>query len=101
VIAQVADSESWPEAAIAIAIAGIAMVVAIAVVVIIQIFATACARMSVQREAAYRKLGGGRGPKTAHQLERAVAELAELRARTGELETDDQRSRVVEATCSG
>jgi hypothetical protein len=53
VIAQVADSESWPEAAIAIA--GIAMVVAIAVVVIIQI-SRPPARMSVQREAAYRKL---------------------------------------------
>jgi Tfp pilus assembly protein PilO len=78
---------SWPEAAVAIA--GIGLVIAVVVVVVVQIFATARARMSVQREEAYRKLAeqaGDAQERTAVALEKAVAELNGLRERTGELE---------------
>jgi hypothetical protein len=78
---------SWPEAAVAMA--GVFLVLAIAVALIVSIAATLRARMSVQRELAYRKLAEDSAAaqhRTADQLERAVAELGELRTRTGELE---------------
>lgn len=81
------DGTSWPDAAIAIA--GILMIVTITVVVIIQLFATARARMSVQREAAYRQLveeAALAQSRTADQLGRATTELIELRQRTAEVE---------------
>ena len=77
----------WPEAATAIA--GILMVIAIAVAVIVQGFTTARARMSIQREAAYRKLAEESADaqrRTAEQLELAISELTQLRDRTGEVE---------------
>jgi hypothetical protein len=81
------DSTSWPEAAIAIA--GIVLVIAVIVTLIVSVASTLRARMSVQREAAYRKLAEDATAaqhRTADQLERAIAELTELRTRTGELE---------------
>lgn len=81
------DGTSWPDAAIAIA--GILLVLTIAVVVIVQVFATARARMSVQREEAYRTLAEEAADaqrRTADRLEHAAAELTDLRHRTAELE---------------
>lgn len=78
---------SWPEAAVAMA--GVFLVLAVAVALIVSIASTVRARMSVQREIAYRKLAEDSTAaqhRTADQLERAVAELGELRNRTGELE---------------
>lgn len=78
---------SWPDAAIAMA--GVLLVLSVAVALILSIAQTVRARMSVQREAAYRKLAEDSTAaqhRNADQLERAVAELAELRSRTGELE---------------
>jgi hypothetical protein len=78
---------SWPEAAVAMA--GVFLVLAVAVALIVSIASTVRARMSVQRELAYRKLAedsAGAQHRTADQLERAIAELSELRTRTGELE---------------
>ncbi|MGH2949088.1 MAG: hypothetical protein ACRDPC_23025 [Solirubrobacteraceae bacterium] len=78
---------TWPEAAVSIA--GIVLVIAVVVVVIQQIFATARARMSVQREAAYRRLAEeatAAQRQVAERLEQAAADLAEVRARTAELE---------------
>jgi len=86
VIAQ-SDTTPWPEAAIAIA--GIVLVIAVVVMVIWQGAATVRARANVQREEAYRKLADdslAAQRRTADQLERAVAELGELRSRAGELE---------------
>jgi len=86
VIAQ-SDATEWPEAAIAIA--GIVLVIAVVVVMIWQGAATVRARANVQREEAYRKLAEdsvAAQRRTSDQLERAVAELGELRLRTGELE---------------
>jgi hypothetical protein len=86
VIAQ-SDATEWPEAAIAIA--GIVLVIAVVVVMIWQGAATLRARANVQREEAYRKLAEdsvAAQRRTSDQLERAVAELGELRLRTGELE---------------
>jgi hypothetical protein len=77
----------WPDAAVAIA--GVFLVIAVAVTLIVSVAATFRARMSVQREIAYRKLAEDSAAaqhRTADQLERAIAELGELRARTGELE---------------
>ncbi len=77
----------WPDAAVAIA--GILLALSIIVAVILSIASTLRARMSVQREEAYRKLAEDSQialTRTANQLERAVAELGELKARTGELE---------------
>ena len=81
------DATEWPEAAIAIA--GIVLVIAVVVVMIWQGAATVRARANVQREEAYRKLAEdsvAAQRRTSDQLERAVAELGELRLRTGELE---------------
>ena len=78
---------TWPEAAVSIA--GIVLVIAVVVVAIHQIFATARARMSVQREAAYRQLAEeatAAQRQAAERLEQAAADLAEVRARTAELE---------------
>lgn len=78
---------SWPDAAVAIA--GIALVIAVAVTIIVSVSSTVRARMSVQREQAYRQLADdsiAAQNRTSDQLERAIAELTELRARTGELE---------------
>jgi flagellar biosynthesis/type III secretory pathway M-ring protein FliF/YscJ len=78
---------SWPEAAVAMA--GVLLVLSVAVALIVSVAATLRARMSVQRELAYRKLAEDSTAaqhRTADQLERAVAELGELRSRTGELE---------------
>jgi hypothetical protein len=77
----------WSDAAIMIA--GILLLLTITVAVIASITSTLRARMSVQREDAYRKLADdavAAQHRTADQLERAVAELTELRTRTGELE---------------
>jgi len=78
---------AWPDAAVAIA--GILLALSIIVAVILSIASTLRARMSVQREEAYRKLAEDSQialTRTANQLERAVAELGELKSRTGELE---------------
>jgi hypothetical protein len=78
---------TWPGAAVAIA--GIALVIAVIVTLIVTVGATIRARTSVQREAAYRKLADdsiAAQSRTSDQLERALAELTELRMRTGELE---------------
>jgi hypothetical protein len=78
---------SWPEAAVAMT--GVVLVLSIAVALIAATASTIKARMSVQRETAYRKLAEDSTAaqhRTADQLERAVAELGELRSRTGELE---------------
>jgi hypothetical protein len=83
----VADTTSWPEAAIAIF--GILLVTTIASVAIWQVFGTWRARMSVAREAAYRQLAEEATSvqrRVAEGLERATAELSELRTRTTELE---------------
>jgi hypothetical protein len=71
---------SWPDAAVAIA--GIVLVLAISVAVIAAVASTLQARMSVQREVAYRKLAED----SAEAQNRTATELGELRARTGELE---------------
>lgn len=78
---------SWPEAAVAIA--GVVLVLAVSVAVIAAVASTLQARMSVQREVAYRKLAEDSAAaqnRTADELQRAVSELGELRSRTGELE---------------
>jgi flagellar basal body-associated protein FliL len=78
---------SWPEAAVAMG--GILLVISVAVALIVSVGSTIRARMSVQREAAYRKLAEDATAaqhRTADQLERAIAELGEIRTRTGELE---------------
>jgi hypothetical protein len=78
---------SWPEAAVAIA--GVVLVLGVSVAVIAAVASTLQARMSVQREVAYRKLAEESAEaqnRTADQLHHAVAELGELRSRTGELE---------------
>jgi Tfp pilus assembly protein PilO len=82
----VAVSE-WPEAAIAIA--GILMVTVVVAVAIWQVFATGRTGLSAKRENAYRKLAEESAEaqrRTAEQLEKATAELAQLRRQTSELE---------------
>lgn len=77
----------WPEATIAIF--GIIFVLTIVGVFMLQLFSTWRARMSVKREDAYRQLAEESADaqrRTAEQLERATAELTDLRARTQELE---------------
>ena len=71
---------SWPDAAVAIA--GIVLVLAVSIAVIAAVASTLQARMSVQREVAYRKLAED----SATALNRTATELAELRSRTGEVE---------------
>ncbi|HYH89789.1 MAG TPA: hypothetical protein VEX67_11180 [Solirubrobacteraceae bacterium] len=86
-VAQADSGTEWPEAAIAIA--GILLVIAVTVAVIVQASATVRARMSVQREAAYRKLAEESADaqrRTAEALELATTKLTDLSARTGELE---------------
>ena len=81
------ETSQWPEASIAIA--RIVLVIAVVVMLIWQGSATIRARANIQREEAYRKLADdsvAAQRRTADQLERAVAELGELRSRTGELE---------------
>lgn len=78
---------SWPDAAVAMT--GVLLVLSIAVALIVAVASTLRARMSVQRETAYRKLAEDSTAaqhRTADQLERAIAELGELRSRTGEIE---------------
>ena len=78
---------SWPDAAVAIA--GVVLVLAVSVAVIAAVASTLQARMSVQREVAYRKLAEDSAAaqnRTADELQRTVAELGELRSRAGELE---------------
>jgi hypothetical protein len=78
---------SWPDAAVAMA--GVLLVLAVTVALIVSVAATIRSRMSVQREVAYRKLAEDSTAaqhRTADQLERAIAELGEIRTRTGELE---------------
>jgi type VI protein secretion system component VasK len=76
----IAATTNWAEAAIAMV--GILFVTTVITVAIWQVFGTWRARMSVAREEAYRKLAT-----EATELQRRVAdELAELRARTQELE---------------
>ena len=78
---------SWPDAAVAMT--GVLLVLSVAVALIVAVAATLRARMSVQREVAYRKLAEDSTAaqhRTADQLERAIAELADLRSRTGEME---------------
>ena len=82
----IADT-SLPDAAVAMT--GVFLVLSVAVALIVAIASTLRARMSVAREGAYRKLAEDSTAaqhRTADQLERAVAELGELRTRTGELE---------------
>ena len=83
----IAAGTPWSDAAIAIV--GIVFVLAIVLAVIFALASTARARMSIQRETAYRKLADdslAAQHRTADQLERTVAELTELRTRTGEME---------------
>jgi len=78
---------SWADASIAIA--GIVFVMVVASVLIWQIFSTGRTGLSAKRENAYRKLAEESTEaqeRTADTLEKAVAELAELRGRTAELE---------------
>jgi F0F1-type ATP synthase membrane subunit b/b' len=79
--------ENWSEAAIAIA--GIAFLTIVISVVVWQIFATGRTGLSAKRENAYRQIAEEATEaqrRTAEQLEKATAELAELRRQTGELE---------------
>lgn len=78
---------SWPDAAIAVA--GIGFVTVVVGMLIWQVFATGRTGLSARREQAYRKLAEEATDaqrRTADQLERTTAELAELRKQTGELE---------------
>jgi len=76
----IAATTSWPEAVIAIV--GILFVTTVITAAIWQVFATWRARMTVAREAAYRKLA----EEATEAQRRAVDELAEISARTKELE---------------
>jgi hypothetical protein len=71
---------AWPDAAVAIA--GVVLVLAVSVAVIAAVASTLQARMSVQREVAYRKLAED----SAEAQNRTADALGELRSRTGELE---------------
>jgi hypothetical protein len=78
---------SWTDASIAIA--GIVLVMVVLSVLIWQIFSTGRTGLSAKRETAYRKLAEESKEaqeRTAATLEKAVAELADLRGRTAELE---------------
>jgi hypothetical protein len=78
---------SWADASIAIA--GIVFAMVIVSVLIWQIFSTGRTGLSAKRENAYRKLAEestDAQERTATALEKAVAELADLRGRTAELE---------------
>jgi CHASE1-domain containing sensor protein len=78
---------SWPDAAVAIA--GVILVLGVSIAVIAAVASTLQARMSVQREIAYRKLAEESATaqnRTADELQRTAAALGDLRERTGELE---------------
>jgi len=81
------DGFGWP---LAIFLVGFFTCIATVLVVIIwQIFMTYRARMSIARESAYRQLADDAvraQERTADRLERAAADLSELRQRTAELE---------------
>lgn len=77
----------WAQSAIAIA--GIAFVTIVLSVLIWQIFATGRTGLSAKRENAYRQLAEESAEaqsRVAVGLEKATAELADLRQRTAELE---------------
>jgi Tfp pilus assembly protein PilO len=77
----------WTEASIAIA--GIVFVTVVVSILIWQIFSTGRTGLSAKRENAYRKLAEESTEaqqRTAATLERAVADLSDLRDRTAELE---------------
>lgn len=77
----------WAEAAIAIA--GIAFITIVISVLIWQIFATGRTGLSAKRENAYQRLAEESAQaqnRTAAALESTAQELADLRARTSELE---------------
>ncbi len=83
----VAAATEWPEAAIAIA--GIAFVTVVISVAIWQILATGRAGLSARREQAYRQVAEEvveTQRRVSAELEKAVAELTQLRRQTGELE---------------
>ena len=78
---------SWADASIAIA--GILFVTAVVCVVVWQVFATGRTGMAASKEKAYRKVAEESAEaqrRTADSLEKAAADLAELRTRTAELE---------------
>jgi hypothetical protein len=80
-------ADSWSENTIAIV--AVAFLFAGLTIAIWQLFATLRARMGVAREAAYRELAhevADSQRRTAEALETTVAELRDLRQRTGELE---------------
>ena len=81
------DGFGWP---LAIFLVGFFICIAIVLVAAIwQGFATYRARVSVAREGAYRQLADDAiraQERTADRLDRAVADLAEIRQRTAELE---------------
>jgi len=77
----------WPEAAVAIA--GIAFITVVITVVVWQVFATGRTGLSARREQSYRTLAEESAEaqrSAAAALEKAVAELGELRKQTAELE---------------
>ena len=77
----------WADASIAIA--GIFFITAVICTALWQIFATGRSGMAASKEKAYRKLAEeatDAQQRTATALEKASTELADLRARTAELE---------------
>lgn len=73
----------------AVAIAGIAMVTVVTVVIVWQALATARARMSIQREHAYRELAEQQATsqQRINQLLDSIAiDLGDVKSRTGEVE---------------
>jgi hypothetical protein len=77
----------WADAAIAIA--GIAFITIVISVLVWQIFATGRTGLSAKRENAYQRLAEESAEaqnRTAAALETTATELADLRARTSELE---------------
>lgn len=81
------DFDGWP---LAIFLVGFFLsIAAVLIVAIWQGFASYRARVSVAREGAYRQLADDAiraQERTADRLDRAVAELTEIRQRTAELE---------------
>lgn len=82
------QSAEWPEAMIAVA--GIVFIMTVAVVVIWQIFSTARAKMSIEREKAYRALvesNDSTQRKLLEQQTQLANDVSALRASVTELET--------------
>jgi uncharacterized protein YoxC len=80
-------ASDWPDAIIAVA--GIAFVIVVISVALWQILATGRTAISGKREETYRKLAEETADlqrRNTEVLEKAVAELEELRRRTAELE---------------